>query len=260
MVKEVGITLIKYQRTDIPDGPVYVIPRSEVYVISYRNQVKDIINLIGNTWVPQLPKDTVQAAPPILYLDSTEEKKETVSFKNGKVLAGFGIIRGFTDVDNPEQYASSTSFPVLTLAYEVFKKNNMRIGIQGAAGSYKFSKQEFSNYDSAQNEINLKENIFTLHLYGKFYMTKAIGDFRPYVLGGIGTRYSYVQSEYKLQFLNNSNQTVLVKSDGRSVGIGALIRIGTEYYLTDQLSLMADAGIGPSVIQIGLAINTAKFK
>ncbi len=41
---------ISYQRTDIPDGPIYTIPRNEVYVISYRNQVKDYIN--GRTVAP----------------------------------------------------------------------------------------------------------------------------------------------------------------------------------------------------------------
>ena len=44
LVKEVGPYYISYQRTDIPDGPIYKIPRDEVYVISYRNQVKDYIN------------------------------------------------------------------------------------------------------------------------------------------------------------------------------------------------------------------------
>src|SRR5919206_611965 len=44
LVKEVGLELIKYQRTDIPDGPIYTMPRSEVYAISYRNQVKDILS------------------------------------------------------------------------------------------------------------------------------------------------------------------------------------------------------------------------
>ena len=43
LVKEVGPYYISYQRTDIPDGPIYTIPINEVYVISYRNQVKDYI-------------------------------------------------------------------------------------------------------------------------------------------------------------------------------------------------------------------------
>ena len=48
LVKEVGPEYIRYQRTDIPDGPVYIIPRNEVYVISYRNQVKDYIGHLGS--------------------------------------------------------------------------------------------------------------------------------------------------------------------------------------------------------------------
>src|SRR5664279_2025428 len=44
LVKEVGLYLIAYQRTDIPDGPIYTMLRSDVYAISYRNQVKEYFN------------------------------------------------------------------------------------------------------------------------------------------------------------------------------------------------------------------------
>ena len=44
LVKEVGRYLISYQRTDIPDGPIYTMLRTDVYAISYRNQVKEYFN------------------------------------------------------------------------------------------------------------------------------------------------------------------------------------------------------------------------
>jgi hypothetical protein len=43
--KVTEVTLVKYKRTDIPDGPLYQLLRSEVYAISYRNQLKEILNI-----------------------------------------------------------------------------------------------------------------------------------------------------------------------------------------------------------------------
>ena len=43
-VKEVDDFIVKYKRTDIPDGPIYTIARREIYAISYRNQVKEFFN------------------------------------------------------------------------------------------------------------------------------------------------------------------------------------------------------------------------
>jgi hypothetical protein len=59
--------------------------------------------------------------------------------------------------------------------------------------------------------------------------------------------------------LENANQTILITSGARSVGLGLLLRAGTDFYLTDQFQIYADAGIGPTVIQFGVAINVGNF-
>ena len=129
-----------------------------------------------------------------------------------------------------------------------------------AVGAHKFTKQSYSSYDSAQQSIVLKENILLLHIYGKYALSGNFGAFQPYVTGGIGPQYSNVRSENTLQFINNTNQSILSKSAGRSFGIGILLRAGAEYKISDQLRLMADAGIGPSVVQVGIVYNSGTLK
>ncbi|MEP6844990.1 MAG: hypothetical protein ABI861_03275 [Panacibacter sp.] len=254
LVKEVGLELIKYQRTDIPDGPIYTIPRKDVYAISYRNQVKDILN--PKTWLLPVITDTIPSET--LMRDTivqlpVVQKKELLS--NGSFLAGIGFMRGFTKVENANDYSSSTSFPTLSFAYEIVRKNNIRVGLQLAVGSRKFTRQEFSAYDSAINDIKLKENIITLHLYGKYNLGNSTGFFQPYLVGGLGIQSSYVKSEYTLRFVNNANQSIYVSSGGRSVGLGVLLRAGGEYRISDEWRAFADAGIGPAILQIGIAFN-----
>ena len=266
LVKEVGLVEIKYQRTDIPDGPVYIILRSEVYAISYRNQVKDILNPPGTTVFAQTVIDTVKIIPlEIIQPDTTWDSGYSdttwnvdlplVVNKQKTFFVGLGFIRGFTKVDDAEDYSSSAGFPTINLGYELYRKNNLRVGIQAAIGSNKFSREEFSSYDSAQKSYDLKENIFTLNLYGKYNLSSAYNSLKPYLLAGIGIRSSSIQSELLFKFINNSNQTILVKSGGRTVGIGTMFRAGADYRLNDSIHLYADAGTGPSVIQLGVAFG-----
>jgi hypothetical protein len=264
LVKEVGLELIKYQRTDIPDGPIYTLLRRDVYAISYRNQVKDILNpktLVLPEYKIPVPRDTLVLDT--LKTDTIVElppKADRRSQHTANFLAGIGFIRGFTKVENPNDYNSTTSFPTLSFAYETIRKNNLRIGVQFAVGSRKFTRQEFSAYDSTINNAQLKENIFTAYLYGKKTLDISTGSFQPYLVGGLGIQSSYVKSEYTLQFISNSNQSVNIRSGGRSVGLGVLLRAGGEYNISNELSAFGDIGTGPAVIQIGIVFKLDQLK
>ena len=48
-VEEVGVNVIKYHKTANPDGPVYDVLRSEVYMIVYANGSRDVITPQSNT-------------------------------------------------------------------------------------------------------------------------------------------------------------------------------------------------------------------
>ncbi|HSN10146.1 MAG TPA: hypothetical protein VLS85_13995, partial [Hanamia sp.] len=151
LVKEVGPNYISYQRTDIPDGPIYTIPRNEVYVISYRNQVKDYIN--GRTIGP-----SIQNTSSTSKAENVGKNNNSISLENGNLHLGLGFLRSFSKVKNVNNYSSSVTFPVVSIAYEVPYKNNLQLGLLIGFGTHKFSDQQYSTYDSTNNNIKLTEN------------------------------------------------------------------------------------------------------
>ena len=254
LVKEVGPNFITYQRTDIPDGPIYTMPRDEVYVISYRNQVKDYIN--GNN--AQAPEQ-VGIVPDTSTQRHINYKSKSI-FENANVGFGLGFLRSFTKVENINSYSSSSSFPALLFSYEVNYKKNIQIGLEMGFGTHKFSGQQFSSYDSTINNDKLTEHVFGLYLYGKYFLLNSSSRIQPYLMAGIGVTSSNVISQTTISFTNDNSQQILVTSGNRTSGLGITARVGGQYYISDQMQLSLDAGFGLSVIKAGLiiAINNPK--
>ena len=247
LVKEVGPYYISYKRTDIPDGPVYTIARSDVYVISYRNQVKDYIN---GRFAAQVEQNQTQ---PQIDSGNIEKSKNPLNLNNGKLSLGLGFLRSFSKLKNKSDYSSSSTFPAISFGYEVPYSDNLQVGIMIGFGSHKFSDQKYSTYDSTNNNINIKENIFGLYVYGRYYFMSPTSQIQPYILVGPGITSSNIHSENKINFTNDNTQTILVKSGTRTTGIGIIARAGLEYYLNKQFQLYLDAGVGLSAIKVGVS-------
>lgn len=250
LVKEVTPDYISYKRTDIPDGPVYTIFRSEVYAISYRNQVKEYMN---SSIAGRLPPDTVMNNQVEPYPKINNKKLDFL--KDGTARIGLGFIRSFSKVQDAKNYSSSSSFPIISFAYDANFKDNIHLGLLLGFGSHNFSDNKFSSYDNTINNISLKENIFGLYIYGRYDLFNNSSRLQPYVMAGLGITSSHVLSENKINFTNNNAQTLLVKSGSRTSGLGITARIGSVYYINNQLQAFLDAGFGLSVINIGLAIK-----
>ncbi len=252
LVKEIDPFYVKYKRTDIPDGPIYYLAKSEVYAISYRNQVKDILN--PRFIQPVLPYDPL--VTDTFSLDNLLINYKVPMFKNGTAFIGLGFIRGFTKVKDVGKYSSKATFPTVLFGYDADYKNNVRLGLQMGFGSHKFSLDEFSSYDSTINNIDLKENVFALYAYARYNLATKSIRFQPYIIGGLGITSSSIKSENLIKFTNNNSQEIIVKSGGRSAGIGIIARIGTQYLINNQVRAFLDAGVGLSVLNLGIAINT----
>lgn len=254
LVKEVGPDFVTYQRTDIPDGPLYTMPRSEIYVISYRNQVKDYIN--GNNAQAPAQEGVLPYTGDSRYINY----KDKDLFKNSNVKIGLGFLRSFTKLKSTNNYSSSSSFPVVLFSYEVSYNKNIQIGLQMGFGTNKSSGQQFSSYDSTINNTSLTEHIFGLYAYGRYFLLNSSSRIQPYIMAGLGVTSSNIVSETKINFTTDNSETILVKSGTRSTGLGITARAGGEYYISDQLRLSLDAGFGLSVINVGLsfAINNSK--
>ena len=65
-VEEVGVNVIKYRKAENPDGPLYDMPKSNVYMIVYSNGSRDVINERGGDGPPPANNGgSVQADAPI---------------------------------------------------------------------------------------------------------------------------------------------------------------------------------------------------
>jgi hypothetical protein len=266
IVKEVGQQLIRYQRTDIPDGPIYTVPREEIFAISYRNQVKDILNPLKDTsvTVPQtIIHDRTPAVHDTVFVHDTTaattkqfHKPDSLSksnhFRQGDLRIGIGFLRSYTRVNQASQYASTFNFPIISIAYDVSFREHVRLGIQASFGPHKFTGQSYSSYDSLQTNTVMKEYIFMLDGYGIYYFPYRTERIKPYVLGGLGIHSSHVNTEYDLDFVNEANHTLAVMSGNNAISIGILARIGAEYNLNNNLSAFGDVGIGASILSFGI--------
>lgn len=246
LVQEVGLVLIKYQRTDIPNGPVYTIPRNEVHAISYRNQVKEFLDDVVSEPLPP-------GYAPDGYNDGYTNLRRPTLFQQGNVRIGLGFIRGYSKVSNAGRYSSKATFPVVSFAYDAYYRNQVRAGLQLAFGSHKFSGKEYSDYDSTQSDISIKENTFALHVYARYTILSSTSALQPYLMLGLGLNTSNIHTNYAINFVNNPGKVVQVASGSRAVGIGVLARIGTEYQFNKQLAAFADVGFGPSVLNVGVS-------
>ena len=94
-----------------------------------------------------------------------------------------------------------------------------------------------------------------MYFYTSYQLQQNASRVKPYINGGLGVISSRTKSDNTVNFINNNNQSLLVKSGTNHVGLSLLARVGADYYLTDQFQLFVDGGIGLSIINIGLAIT-----
>jgi hypothetical protein len=270
LVKEVGSDLIKYQRTDIPDGPLYTINKADVYAISYRNQVKDIINplrdsVIHDTVVvhdaPVVDPNTAQKQQP----DSVTKPKVAATKSNpfmdpknlsaGNLSIGLGFLRSYSKVSQAGQYSSAVNFPVFSIAYDVRYNDQLRFGVQLAYGHHKFEGQQYSSYDSTKTAVTLNEYIFLANVYARYNFLYHTSRFQPYIIGGIGVHNSHINYQYNIAFINNGNDAVQVKSGNNSASLGFIGRIGADYVIDRGTKVFGDLGFGASVFNLGISLR-----
>jgi hypothetical protein len=172
--------------------------------------------------------------------------------RNSNVRIGLGFIRSYTGVKNARDYSASASFPIISIGYDVPYRQQIRVGVQVAFGPHRFSSQNYSDYESTQTDIVLKERIFTVHAYGKYSFAYSFAAFQPYIIGGIGINTSRINTEQDIKFINNANHTVLVKSGTNAAGIGIMARIGTDYFINNNLRVFGDIGVGATILSLGI--------
>lgn len=257
-VVEVGLLVIKYKRTDIPDGPVYEIPRNQVYAISYRNQLREYLSPVDSSIF--CPADTY-ARPKrkpgkCFSFTSNEDSLNWFSnIKYGSLRFGFGTIRNISKVKEVDDYTGEFGLPGLFISYLFPFKKNLDVGLAIGWADFKYSSSSFSDYDMLLIDKKIKETLLSISAAAKYsFHIKMVS---PYLIGGVSFINSKVQSEGRISFTEDG-RTVLVNGGGRSGSPGLLLRIGAEIEINDNISCYTDFGTGLTLLQVGGVYNFRK--
>lgn len=241
-VVEVSLYLVRYKRTDIPDGPIYEIPKEDVFAISYRNQLTEYLEDFDPT-------------------KSETEKKEKVKkdlfpeIGNGYFHVGLGSIRNFSAVADINEYANQSSAPGFQVSYFFPFKSGLDLGVTAGYAKFKYADTQYSAYDDLQTFRTISESLFSLGIAAKYSIDLTL--LKPYALGGLSYNTSNVRSTSQITFTND-NRVVVVEGGARAKKLGVLIRIGTEVKITRSLGAYADLGTGLTLVQLGAVVKLGK--
>ncbi|GAA4392576.1 hypothetical protein GCM10023186_43260 [Hymenobacter koreensis] len=134
-VLEVTPTEIRYKRTDNPEGPLFILPRTEVFMIKYANGTKDVMTPAGTPATPGAAA-TPTAPPPPGPVVPGDEPGAWDGVKLGGPRLGFTVLTGGI-VDKLERRYDMNLNPFLTQFGWQFETRLFRLP-NGTSGLFEF--------------------------------------------------------------------------------------------------------------------------
>jgi len=250
-VMEVGMLLIRYKRTDIPDGPIYELNKNEVYAISYRNQLTEYMEpqdstLFRNQETPSAT-DSIALPEPDFRDDNWYSSAQSV-----EVRVGFGLIRNYSRVKEVDDYQNKFSFPSVHISYMFPVNLDIDLGLAMSVAGFKYSDKSFSEYDLLQTNRTIKESLFSIAVVGKYKFDMEV--IKPYFLTGVAFTNSSVRTEGTVTFTDDE-RSVLVQGGARSSHFSAPLRAGIDIRINDSFDAFLEVGTGLSLMQFGGVIK-----
>lgn len=198
-ILEINTSEIKYKRFDNPNGPTYVVSKSDIQKIEYENGTVD---LLGSPAVTEAPKDSIVKTTP------APQVKSTVAKKKKKPMIGFNLVLPTgTWPETALTYMGTTSYLEkyghdvtsyglgLTIDFPVSKNfniffdgntynYNILIGKQGEDATSIWVKGEGGTAIHLTDDIHFDMQGTGFRLGGKYLFLK--GKIRPWVGAGFG--------------------------------------------------------------------------
>lgn len=252
-VMEVSLELVRYKRTDIPDGPIYVMLREDIFAISYRNQLTEYIAPVDSLF---LRGRTFPSSKNNKNAGANAGKQDTINLfpylAEGNFHIGIGAIRNISLVSDIDQYTAEAGFPSVHIAYYFPFKRNLELGFTIGYASFKYSNVDYSEYDQLRTNRKLTESLFSFGLLAKYSIDLLL--LKPYATGGVAYNTSNVKSTSEITFTDD-NRVVLIEGGARSKRLGILMRVGVDVKLLKTLGVYADVGTGLSLMQLGAILK-----
>ena len=196
-VIEVNEAQIKYRNTLVQDGPIVVLPRELIYMISYSNNTTQLITPeFGKKKIDKkaFDENTVEA-------QSTDENPDNnfrYNIGHGTIKLGFGFSPMYTSVKGIEGYNKIQTFPSMEASYHFTLKKYLVLGANIGYAGYNYAYSESSDYDQIDISQEIDETFIN---YGMFARYDIMHDFfRPYALAGLDVNYSVVNAHGQVFF------------------------------------------------------------
>jgi len=140
VVSEIGLDAIKYKRFDNPEGPVYTLEKSKIFMIKYANGTKDVF---GSQEAP-----VVQVPEPKINLSNEAKLPQPLTYKRGirlndQVLSDQDIRSLFASYPEPLKYYEAGQ--TFSLFGEISSWSVLAAGIFTALKMRKYDDLETKN-------------------------------------------------------------------------------------------------------------------
>jgi len=251
-VMEVNLELIRYKRTDIPDGPIYVIPREDVFAISYRNQLTEYVAPVDSLFLSGRRFPSTKNDKTVSKAKQQGNNDLFPYLAEGSFYIGVGGIGNISLVSDIDLYTAENIGPGAHITYFFPFKTNLELGATVGYARFKYSQQLYSEYDQLKTNTNLTESLLNFGVLAKYSIDLLI--LKPYASGGISYISSSVKSTSEVTFIDD-NRVVVVEGGSRSKRFGILMRIGVNVKLLKNFGVYGDVGTGLTLVQLGAVIK-----
>jgi opacity protein-like surface antigen len=247
-VIEVNETQIKYRNTSVQDGPIVVLPREQIYMISYSNNTSQLITPeFGKkqTVEKAVDKDSVKTTSANVNPDN----KFRYNIGHGTIKLGFGFSPMYTSVKGIEGYNKVQTFPSMEASYQFTLKKYLILGANIGYAGYNYAYSESSDYDQIDISQEINETFINYGMFARYDIMHEF--FRPYVLAGLDVNYSIVDTHGEV-FFKEEGKNIMVNSSGKGFKTYFVFRGGFDFHITKSFGLYADVGSGASLVRVGV--------
>ena len=248
-VTEINPTEIKFRMPNIPEGVVIILPRDQVYAISFSNHTTQVITpRSGATETKQKPAETGSKTA---YTEKADTSEHNLSYNmsHGSLKIGLGFAKEYTSFNGLDVYNNSPNTPSFYMAYQFNFNKRIITGINFAYASINYTLDESSDYDGVAITKNIEESVVTGGVFGRYDILE--GYVKPYILVGLNINYSNAVINGDL-YLMNEGKHILTTSEMHGFKPNFVGRVGLDLMITRRLGLYSDIGVGPTLVQVGV--------
>lgn len=247
-VIEVNTEQVKYRDISIKDGPILVLPRELIYMISYSNNSTQLIT-------PQFGKKKIEQKAfdenKIETSSTTESTENNLRYNlgHGTLKFGFGFSPVNTSVKGVEGFNKSQNFPSMEASYQFILKRYLILGANLGYAGYNYNYSEVSEYDQMEISRKIEETFINYGIFARYDIMHEF--FRPYILAGLDVNYTIVNTDGMIYFMEEAKK-IATYSSAKGFKTYFVFRGGFDFHIGKSFGLFTDVGTGASLVRVGV--------